>query len=213
MRILLLAAALLGAGAAQAKPPVALDPYAGGLTFSKAPARLAPDHPLYHRVALEPRAGMPDRVGHLFSKFADPKEVSGALRDALAGAGMAAEAPAAPKARLSVTWLGLEAPLKIGFSSHATARIRYALTRADNGQTIFTRDIVTEVKAKGGDGAKRLQGTARAAIAANIASAIFCLDKAAYGLAPADCALGVSGHFAAPVYVPRMMPIFIRRHR
>jgi hypothetical protein len=212
MRILVLAAALLGAGAAAAKPAVALDPYAGGLTFSQAPGPLAPDHPLYHRVALAPLAGMPDRVGALFNRFADPKEVSGALHDALAGAGMAADAPAAAKARLTVTWLGLEAPIKIGFSSHATARIRYALTRVDNGQTIFARDIVTEVKAKGGDGAKRLQGTARAAIAANIASAIFCLDKAAYGQAPADCALGVSGRFDAPIHVPRMMPIFIRRH-
>jgi len=70
----------------------------------------------------------------------------------------------------------------------ATASLRYELTRIDTGQMLFGRNVTTKIDGSrsGADGG---MSTRRAAIAVNFASAAACLDKAAYGRAPANCAL------------------------
>lgn len=210
MRILVPAifALLLVPAAAMAKPAVSLEPFNRGLSFTpEAPRPLPPEHPLYHRVALDPLAGVPARVGPVLNTIASGREFEDALRQSLIAANFAAS-DGAPKARLTVTWLNFDAPMKISFSSSATSQLRYELRRIDNGELIFSRDIVTQTRASGGNAVDRFKGTGRAALQANIASALLCLDKAAYGTAPQDCALHPTGSFRAPIMVA--VPVYRR---
>lgn len=161
-----------------------------GLPFAPdSPRPLTPDHPLYRQVALDPVIDMPGNVGKFLVPITSAKELNEALRETLDRANMLAPAGAQPKAKLVVRWVGLDAPQKIGFSSHATASLSYTLMRVPSGEQLFRRDIVTAASSNGGDASDRLRGTARLALLTNLASAVVCLDKAAYQRAPADCAL------------------------
>jgi hypothetical protein len=161
-----------------------------GLPFApESPTPLPPTHPLYQRVALDPVADMPDKVGKFLIPITSAKEMNEALRQTLERANMLAPPGVQPKARLLVRWVGVNAPQKISFSSEATATLSYTLFRVENGQELFRRDISTASRSTGGDASDRLKGTARLAILTNLASAVLCLDKAAYQRAPADCAL------------------------
>lgn len=188
----------ISASVAVAKPLIALDPFGSGLEFSEPTRSMPAEHPLYHRVSIEPLIGMTGHVGTPFTRFVGDKELYESLQQSLSDANMVAE-PAAAKARLTVTWLGLDAPMTIGIGSHAKVRMRYDLRRVDNGQTIFSREIETQAASRGGDATVRLRSTARAAIATNIASAIHCLDKAATVGAPENCSLQVGGQFPNPI--------------
>ena len=180
-----------------------------GLPFAPdSPKPLAPDHPLYHQIALDPVADMPSKVGSFLVPITSAKEMNEALRDTLERANMLAPPGAQAKARLVVRWAGLNAPAKISFSSEATARLSYSLIKIENGQELFRRDIATVSRSTGGDASDRLKGNARLAILTNLASAVLCLDKAAYGQAPADCALTPQASYhaqrpATVIFVPR----------
>ena len=200
----LAAAASTGAALAKSFP---LSPM--GLPFApESPRPLAPDHPLYRQVALDPLVDMPGKVGSFLVPITNAREMNQALRDTLDRANMLAPPGAPAKARLVVRWAGLNAPAKISFSSEATATLSYSLVRVENGQELFRRDIVTVSRSTGGDASDRLKGNARLAILTNFASAVLCLDKAAYGQAPANCALTPQASYhaqrpATVIFVPR----------
>ena len=161
-----------------------------GLSFAPAaPEAVSPDHPLYHRVAITPVSGMLARVGGTFTLATRPAEFDAALRDTLDRLNMLAQNPADARVRLTVAWGDLAVPFHVGFGSHAEAKIGYTLSRIDTGQPIFSREIVTKAEARGGDAVDREQENARLALATNLASMAVCIDQAAYGRAPADCAL------------------------
>lgn len=79
--------------------------------------------------------------------------------------------------------------ISYGTTNTAAVTIHYRLERIDNAQILFDRDITTSAKGGGVDASMRDNGIMRAAIAANFASAANCIDHAAYGSAPTDCAL------------------------
>jgi hypothetical protein len=188
--------ALVSVDPAQGKA-VPLQPV--GLPFAPdSPTPLSPDHPLYRQVSLDPVADMPEKVGKFLVPITSAKEMNEALRQTLDRANMLAPPGAQPKARLLVRWVGLDAPQKISFSSEATASLSYTLIRAQNGEQLFRRDITTVSRSTGGEGSDRLKGNARLAILTNLASAIVCLDKAAYQRAPSDCALQPRMTYRAP---------------
>ena len=199
----------LAATPAAAKPALPLGPFQIVLPYApESPKPLAPDHPLYRQIVLDPVQGMPKKIGGFLTPITNAEEFGDTLRTTLEQANMLASAGKRPGARLSVLWRSIDAPAKISFSSSATVTVTYLLRRVDTGQTIFQRDIVTLLKSKGGDASERLKGNARLAITANLASAIVCLDKAATGPAPADCALRPLGTFQAPrmplvMFLPR----------
>lgn len=180
-----------------------------GLPFSPdSPRPLSPDHPLYRQVALDPVADMPQKVGKFLIPITSAKEMNEALRQTLDRANMLAPPGTRPKARLLVRWAGFDAPQRISFSSQATASLSYTLIRATNGERLFHRDITTVSRSTGGDASDRLKGNARLAILTNLASAIVCLDKGAYGRAPVDCALEPQMTYRAArpavvTYIPR----------
>jgi hypothetical protein len=180
-----------------------------GLPFAPdSPKPLSPGHPLYHEVALDPVADMPNKVGSFLVPITSAREMNEALRQTLERANMLAPPGIQPKTRLVVRWGGLNAPSKVSFSSEATARLSYSLVRIANGEELFRRDISTVSRSTGGDASDRLKGNARLAILTNLASAVLCLDKAAYGQAPVDCALipGASYHAQRPatvIFLPR----------
>jgi hypothetical protein len=206
-KILIVMCLAAGATPAAAKPAVPLQPF--GLPFApESPRPLSPDHPLFQRVALDPVADMPSKVGNFLMPITSATEMNEALRQTLERANMLAPPGVQPKARLLVRWGSLRAPAKISFSSEATATLSYTLIRLENGQELFRREISTFSRSTGGDGADRLKGNARLAIMTNLASAVLCLDKAAYGRAPADCALTPQASYRARrpstvIFVPR----------
>jgi hypothetical protein len=182
-----------------------------GLPFSPdSPKPVPPGHPLYRQVALDPVADMPDKVGKFLIPITSAKEMNQALRETLEQANMLAPPGAQAKTHLQVRWIALDAPQKISFSSHATARLSYTLVRSENGQQLFSRDISTFSQSRGGDASDRLKGNARLAIMTNLASAVVCLDKAAYERAPADCALQPQMNYRA-ADPPRVVVTYIRR--
>lgn len=204
--IVLCLAAVATPGAA-ATPAVPLQPM--GLPFApESPRPLSPDHPLFHGVALDPVADMPGKVGKFLIPITSAAEVNEALRQTLERANMLAPSDGRPSFRLLVRWGALNAPARISFSSEATATLSYTLIRVENGQELFRREISTVSRSRGGEGADRLKGNARLAIMTNLASAVLCLDKAAYGRAPADCALTPQMSYrarspATVIFVPR----------
>lgn len=194
---------------AAARPRIALDPFAGTLDFApERPRAVGSDHPLYRRVLFESVSAMPARVGPAFTPVSNAGEFNAAVRDAFAGANLLAASPGEARVRLKVTWRRFDLPFRISLSSRATVAVNYELSRIDNGQVIFSREIVTEARATGGDAATRARETGRAAIATNLASATFCLDRAAVQGAPANCTLRPIGRFSAPIVVP--VPVFRR---
>lgn len=209
MRLLLLPALLCAPVAAAAGPAVSILPFEGNIFFGpESPKPLAPDHPLYRRVVFDVVDNMPSRVGFPLAPITKASEFNRVVRRTLDSANMLAPSDEAAKVRLRVRWGSLHTPTKIGITSTATMTASYELRRIDNGQVLFARDIVTHGKARGGDGFQRAVGTARGALVANLASAILCLDKAAFGRAPADCALSPGGSFRAPITV--VTPIYRR---
>jgi hypothetical protein len=212
MRIVLLMALICVAIPAQARRPVSLLPFANEIGFSPdLPRVLGAEHPLFQRVLLEDVQQMPGRIGSIFTPVTGPEEFNSALRSTLASANMLAPTQGSARTRLRITWRQFDLPFHIGFSSTATVAIDYELSRIDNGQVIFSRQILTRASARGGNAATRAQGTGRAAILANIASATLCLEKAAVEQAPADCALNPVGSFSAPITVA--IPIYVRSRR
>jgi hypothetical protein len=197
MRFLLIPALLLAAAPAHAAQSVSLAPPVGAtfLYGSEGPRAVPEGHPLRGRIAVEPVLEMPKRVGGLLSPVTKPAEFDRALRHTLEQARLLAGPSDPPKARLLVTWRWLDAPAKFGTRAHATVEIGYELRRIDSGQTIFQREVRTESRAHGGVASERVRLNARMAVQHNIASAVACLDKAAYGRAPDDCAAWI--RFAA----------------
>ncbi|HEX8623692.1 MAG TPA: hypothetical protein VF782_01300 [Allosphingosinicella sp.] len=200
MRYFLIPAFLLAAPLS-AKPLVPLAPPVGTAVHSigAGPRTVPDDHPLRGRIAVEPIAAMPKRVGSLFVSVARPAEFDTALKLALDRSGMLAGPEAAPKTRLHVTWRWLDAPAKIGNSARASVAVAYELRRIDTGHTIFQREVTSEARTTGGpDASQRVRHNARMAIQRNIAALVACLDLAAYGRAPGDCAPGrVEGRIVA----------------
>lgn len=201
MRVPILLMLLAAASPAVAGPRVSLLPFESGLGFAPArPQALQPDHPLFERVTVEPVQNMPGRIGSFLAPVTNPDEFNAALRQTLASANMLA-GPDTARARLRVTWRQFDLPFRIGLSSRAMVSVHYELSRIDNGQVIFEREIVTQAESRGGEASARARGTGRAAVLANIASLTLCLDKAAVQWAPSDCALRPTGRFSAPITV------------
>ena len=205
-RALAVVATLIASSPALAGGNVSLVPFKGPIRFSPhMPQAVSAEHPLAGRVAVDPVANMPNSVGGFLNRFVSARELNRALADTLTEAGMRGGAEQTAPFRLFVTWVSLDSPFKIGILSKAAVTLRYQLRRSDSGAVIFQRDITTSAEASGGNATDRQRGTARAAIAANLAGAIWCMDLAAYGRAPENCALSPTGRFSAPiaVYVPR----------
>ena len=200
---------LCSASAAFAQRPLSLVPFEAPVDFTPArPSTVSSEHPLFRRIAVGEIEGLTGRVGSALNPVSHAREINAALRSTLAGANMLAADGQAPRARLRVVWQQFALPFRIGLSSRATVTVRYELSRIDNGQVIFARDISTEVRSRGGDGATRARTTGRAAILANMASLAYCLERAAVAPAPADCALQPVGRFSAPITV--VTPIYRR---
>jgi hypothetical protein len=204
MRFFFLAAAAIAIIPASARADdVPLSPI--GLPFQPgAPKAVAADHPLYHRIALDPVADMPNVVGASATGgimgAAKRSSFEKALRETLEKLNLLAPSESEAKVRLSPRWINMEAPFKISFSSRAIVRMGWSLKRIDNGQPLFDRDISTAAESKGGSGSERAIGVGRVALMTNIASAVRCIDLAAYGQAPQDCALTPDFTYKAPIY-------------
>ncbi len=211
MRFALPLALLLAATPAAAADPMPLSPYAwmGGFAPYK-PAPVAAGHPLFGKIALAPIVSMPNRVGGTFILVTRPKELTAALRETLAKSNMLAADGTAPKATLEVSWVDFDLPFKIGMSSKANVTIHYELKRVDTGEVIFNRDVTTSAELQGGgDASIRARAAGRAAILGNVAGALWCLDQAAYGRAPMNCASQPLGSFT--IQTTRFFPIFVPR--
>ena len=111
------------------------------------------------------------------------------LRDTLATMNMLALDGEEPRARLVVRWHDVRTPFVISSRGQSTATLSYELRRISNDELLFQREITTTVEGQGSNASMRVDGTVRAAIAANFASIAYCLDKAPSGNAPQDCAL------------------------
>jgi hypothetical protein len=188
----LLLAGALGATAALADPGD-LSMVAIGLPFApESPTPVSASHALYHDVRIDDIQGLPATIkssGLNWIAAAKRSSVNAALHETFARMNMAADAPGAGRKRLVTTWLGDRTPFHIGTHNATTVTLHYRLERIDTGQVLFDRDITTGAAGGGVDASMRDNGIVRAAIAANFASAANCLDRAAYGAAPADCAL------------------------
>jgi hypothetical protein len=164
-----------------------------GLPFTpETPMPLISTHPLYHRVEISEIEQLPATVKSSALNFiaaAKRSSINAALRESFERMNLVAPDAASARTRLSVTWLGRETPFRISTRNSTTVTFRYRLVRIDNGELLFDREISTSAEGGGVDAAMRDNGIVRAAIAANFASAANCLDRAAFGTAPADCAL------------------------
>lgn len=157
-----------------------------GLPFApEGPKPISPEHPLFHRIAFEQIENLP---GSTRFSVARPTTINNGLRDTLKHMNMLAEDQADAKARLIVTWVSIEPSSLFLARDTASATLAYQLVRMDNGATIFQRTIKTTIEASGSH-LDTSMGARRGAIAANFASVAACLDKAAFGTDPADCAL------------------------
>ena len=190
-----------------AKSPVSLNPFAGAISFSPhRPKAVTAGHPLAASIVVDPIVDAPAKTGIMLNTYMKNAEINEGLVSGLRSAGMVAADPRAAKFRLTATWLEFNAPFRISFSSKATVIVRYELRRIDTGAVIFSRDVTTFAKASGGEGSARQKATARASVAANFAGTIHCLQEAAYGRAPQDCAVSPVGSFSTPMYIPIYVP-------
>lgn len=188
-----LAAALLSASflptaaAANDIPMMAI-----GLPFApESPAPVAETHELYQQIDVEEIVGLPSAVKSSSLNFiaaAKRSSINKALVASLKRMNMLALDPATAKARLFVTWRGIEPPVR-GSRNAATVKLHYRLVRVDTGEQLFEREVTTSAEGRGVDLVQLENGLARAAIAANFASIANCLDRAPSGTAPANCAL------------------------
>ncbi|WP_242125970.1 hypothetical protein [Sphingobium sp. Sx8-8] len=164
-----------------------------GLPYSpESPRPLVPAHPLYQRIEVGEIEGLPPTIKSSSLNWiaaAKRSSINMALRESLERMNMLASNTGAARARLIVGWGGDSTPFRIARRNRTTVTMHYRLIRIDNGQLLFDRDISTSVEGGGVDASMRDNGIVRAAIATNFASAVNCLDHAAFGEAPADCAL------------------------
>jgi hypothetical protein len=164
-----------------------------GLPFApETPKPVAATHPLYHHVLIDEIEGLPSTIGSSrlnFIKAAKRSSVNAALRETFQRMNLLAPDDTAAHVRLVVRWGASRTPFKIGAHNVATTTLHYRLVRIDSGQLLFDRDITTSAEGAGADASMRDNGIVRAAVAANFASAANCLDHAAFGTAPSDCAL------------------------
>lgn len=201
IRIALFAAALLAAPAA-AKSDVPLSPV--GLPFGpNTPQRVSAGHPLFRTVAIVETDALPERLGP-----AKRAAFVTALTGTLDRLGMLAADPAQARFRLAPSWLDMDSPFRISFKSKATVRMAWRVTRADTGKTIFAREIATVAESSGGSAPERKKGVERVALMTNIASAAGCIQQAAIGRPPGDCALTPGFTYRAPnppvvMFLPR----------
>lgn len=164
-----------------------------GLPFApETPRPVAATHPLYHHILVGEIEGLPSTIGSSslnFIRAAKRSSVNAALRETFQRMNLLALDDKAAHVRLEVSWGGNHTPFKIGTQNVTTTTLHYRLVRIDTGQILFNRDITTSAEGAGGDATMRDNGIVRASIAANFASAANCLDRAAFGTAPGDCAL------------------------
>lgn len=179
--------------APRVKPSTDISMVAIGLPFApEAPTPVGAAHPLFHDVAIGEIAGLPTTVKSSSLNFiaaAKRSSINAALSETFREMNLLAPVPAAARKRLTVTWLGDQTPFHIGAHNATSVTLHYRLERVDTGRTLFDREITTSASGGGVDAAMRDNGIVRAAIGANFASAANCLDRAAFGTAPADCAL------------------------
>lgn len=193
MRPRLLAATLLliAAPAVAGLGDIAL--VAIGLPFApQTPVPVAPTHALFQDVAVGGIEGLPPTIKSSRLNFvaaANRESVNEGLRETFRRMNLLATPARPARKRLEVRWGGVRTPFHIGTSNTAVATLHYRLARVDSGQVLFDREITTAVKGGGADASTRDNGIVRAAIAANFASAASCIERAAYGPVPADCAL------------------------
>ncbi len=164
-----------------------------GLPFSpETPKPVGSAHPLFRDVEVGEIQALPTTVKSSSLNFiaaAKRSSINAALRETLQRMNLLAPTAATARKRLEISWKGGRAPFHIGTSNTATVTLQYRLVRIDTGQLLFDRAITTSAKGGGVDASMRDNGVMRAAISANFASAANCLDHAAYGTAPHDCAL------------------------
>src|SRR5687768_8764895 len=110
---------LLAAAAVAAEARLPLVPTTPGVFPVPIPA-VAADHPLHGRIAIEPVAGMPSRVGTWLHPITRPAEFDAALQQTFRDTAMLAAPGVAPRARLIVTWREIEAPVRIGLGARAS---------------------------------------------------------------------------------------------
>jgi len=193
MRTLILATLL----AVAAMPAVAgsgdIPLVAIGLPFApETPRPVASTHPLYQGVEVGEIEGLPSTVGSSALNFiaaAKRSSINAALRESFERMNMLSPEGGTPRMRLVVSWRDSHTPFRIGGRNTATATMRYRLIRIATGQQLFDREVTTAAEGGGVDASMRDNGIVRAAIATNFASAANCLDHAALGTAPANCAL------------------------
>jgi hypothetical protein len=182
---------------------VSLNPMQTTMQFTPHTPEVVPaNHPLFMKVMVDPIVDVPDKIGTFMNAFARAKEINEALSKGMTDAGMRSPDANAGPFRLTATWLSFDSPFRISASSRAAVTIRYELRRVNSGAVIFQRDISTSAESSGGNAADRQRGTVRATLAANFAGAIWCIEQAAYGKAPDNCAVSPVGSFAAPIVVP-----------
>jgi hypothetical protein len=164
-----------------------------GLPFTpETPTPVAPAHPLFRDVEITDIENLPPTVKSSALNFiaaAKRSSVNAALRETFERMNLAAGSTTPGRKRLLVRWRGSHTPFRIAASNSTSVTLHYRLVRVDNGQLLFDREITTGADGGGVDASMRDNGIVRAAIAANFASAANCLDRAAYGSAPSDCAL------------------------
>lgn len=160
-----------------------------GLRYSPdTPVPVSPDHPLYSRVLIDPIEEMPSSVR---LSIARPSSINEGLKLTLEHLHMLAPTSTDAKVRLTARWVAYDGGGMLG-GKRATVTLHYRLTRLDSGAVIFDREVMTEATAD--DRAGGPMPTLRAATAVNFASIAGCLDKAAFGRAPSDCALTPQFH-------------------
>lgn len=192
MRYALAAALLSGSVLPSAAAANDIPMMAIGLPFApESPAPVAASHELYQQIGVEEIVGLPPTVKSSNLNFiaaAKRSSINEALSASLRRMNMLAPDPSAAKARLIVTWRGIQPPVRD--SRHAaTVTLHYRLVRSTNGEQLFEREITTTAEGRGVDLVQLENGLARAAIAANFASIAYCLDRAPSGTAPSNCAL------------------------
>ncbi|WP_363738665.1 hypothetical protein [Sphingobium sp. LMA1-1-1.1] len=161
-----------------------------GLRYSPdTPVPVSPDHPLYNRVLIDPIEEMP---GSVRLSIARPSTINEGLKLTLEHLHMLAPTSAEAKVRLTARWVSYDGGGMLFGGKNATVTLHYRLTRIDSGAVIFDREIITKAMADNKAGGP--MPTLRAATAVNFASIAGCLDKAAFGRAPSDCALTPQFH-------------------
>lgn len=126
--------------------------------------------------------------GSVRFSIARPSTINDGLRDTLRRMNMLAPIEADARVRLTARWVAADGDSMFARGKAASVTLRYALSRLDTRAIIFDREIDTGAKASGSALSGSMQ-TLRAAVAVNFASMAYCIDKAAYGNAPSDCAL------------------------